>query len=389
MPLAPARSIAYEILWDVALGGHSSDLLHRRTQDLSPRDAGLTGELVFGVLRYQRQLDYLAAHFSGRDQNSLDFEVRLALRLGIYQLRYLDRIPRHAAINESVELVKRTEKHYTSGLVNAVLRKVNRDAVMWPTREVELSMPEWLLASWDVRFGSAASRQIAETFLRSPHTYIRVPAGREAEVAELDAEPTPQSGCYRLRSGDAGPFRRQDINSQSIVPLLALEPGQRLLDLCSSPGNKTAQALEAGITVIACDVSLPRLKEVAYTGAALVNLDARQPLPFRGKFDRILLDAPCSGTGTIARNPEIKWRVLPKDMLHQQIRQVQLLANALKKLAPGGRLVYSTCSLEAEENEAVIQRILSGHPAVKLKQEVRRVPGLDPGDGFYAAVLVG
>jgi 16S rRNA (cytosine967-C5)-methyltransferase len=389
MPLSPARIVAYEILWEVSLGGHSSDLLHQRTEDLSHRDAGLTGELVFGILRYQRQLDYLAAHFSGRDQNTLDFEVRLALRLGIYQLRYLDRIPRHAAINECVELVKKTEKHYTSGLVNAVLRKVNRDPVKWPKREIALSMPEWLLASWDARFGSAASRQIAETFLHPPKAYIRVPAGRETEAAELDAEPTAQAGCYGLRSGDAGPFRRHDISSQSIVPLLALEPGQRMLDVCSSPGNKTAQALESGITAIACDLSLPRLKEVAYTGAALVNLDGRQTLPFRGTFDRILLDAPCSGTGTIGRNPEIKWRVQPKDMLPQQIRQVQLLANALKKLAPGGRLVYSTCSLEKEENEAVIQRILLGHPSVKLEQEVRRVPGIDPGDGFYAAVLTG
>src|SRR3954452_18820127 len=146
--VSPARRIAFDILRKVDAGGYASDLLLEQTAGIESRDAGLASEIVFGVLRYRAQLDYLIEHYSGRKQK-LDLEVRIALRMGIYQLRYLERIPPHAAVTESVELVKQAKKRSAAGFVNAILRQVDRDPIAWPTREVALSCPEWLLSRWE------------------------------------------------------------------------------------------------------------------------------------------------------------------------------------------------------------------------------------------------
>jgi 16S rRNA (cytosine967-C5)-methyltransferase len=172
--------------------------------------------------------------------------------------------------------------------------------------------------------------------------------------------------------------RIQDIGSQSIVPLLDLSPGQTFLDLCAAPGNKTAQALESGARAVACDIHWSRLAPLKSLGIDLVQLDARRPLPFRRQFDRILVDAPCTGTGTLAHNPEIKWRLGVDSIEELQQVQRQILRQAIEALAPGGRLVYSTCSLEQEENEDVVEGL--------DVETMRRIPGRDPGDGFFAAV---
>ncbi len=172
----------------------------------------------------------------------------------------------------------------------------------------------------------------------------------------------------------------QDIGSQAIVPLLDLQPNHRVLDVCAAPGNKTAQILEISPHVIAADLSFPRLKGM--TGMRVVA-DAMNPLPFARTFDRILVDAPCSGTGTLRHNPEIKWRVQPGDFTNFEARQQAILTNALDILKPDGLLVYSTCSLEPEENEHVVRAVC----ATRILQEIRRMPGRDEGDGFYAAVI--
>jgi 16S rRNA (cytosine967-C5)-methyltransferase len=178
--------------------------------------------------------------------------------------------------------------------------------------------------------------------------------------------------------------RRQDIGAQTVVPLLELQSGQRFLDLCAAPGNKTAQALETpGLTVVACDSSQARLAAFHATGADLVRLDASHALPFGPVFDRILVDAPCSGTGTLGRNPEIRWRLVEGDIRKHAERQRRILRNALHCLKPGGRLVYSTCSLEREENEEVVRAVAPD----RIRAERLRVPGRHAGDGFYAAVL--
>jgi 16S rRNA (cytosine967-C5)-methyltransferase len=376
-----ARATAFEVLRLVARGGWAVDLLLDRTAALASRDAGLAEEIVMGSLRRQAQLDYLIGRLSGRRVEALDEEVRIALRMGIYQLRYLERIPPHAAVTESVELVKRARKRSAAGLVNAVLRKVDREPVAWPDRAAELSQPAWMLERWERQYGPETAAAIARANLERPEAFVRVPAGCPPPGPAF--EPTDVPGCYRVLEGGAQGFRMQDIGSQSIVPLLDLEPGQTLLDLCAAPGNKTAQALESGVRAVACDLHWKRLAGLAALDCGLVLLDATRPLPFGQFFERILVDAPCSGTGTLARNPEIKWRLKPEDLDDLPGRQVAILRNALERLAPGGRLVYSTCSLEREENEDVVAAAAPGREA----RCWRRLPGQDPGDGFFAAVI--
>src|ERR1035437_9299677 len=224
---ATARLTAFDILRKVESGGYASDLLLERTVGLDSRDAGLASDVVFGVLRYRAQLDFLIERYCGKPRK-LDAEVRTALRMGIYQLRYLERIPAHAAVTEAVELVKRARKHSAAGFVNAILRQVDREPVAWPNREVEWSCPEWLLARWGAQYGAEAAAGIPCAALEEPEKYTRR-------------------------------TRLQDIGAQSIVPLLGLEAGQSFLDLCAAPGNKTAQALDAGVRATACDLHYHRL----------------------------------------------------------------------------------------------------------------------------------
>ncbi|MBZ5633210.1 MAG: hypothetical protein LAO55_08780 [Acidobacteriia bacterium] len=350
--MSPAREIAFRVLQRVHGGGYATDLLRREKGD--PRDLALAESIVLGCLRYQAQLDYLIEFFSGRKQPKLDDVVRIALRMGIFQLRYLDRIPAHAAVAESVELVKQAHKRSAAGFVNAVLRKVNRSPIAWPDKATELSIPAWMLERWQQQYGEPAAAAIAHAALEQPEAAINPATGRQ-----------------------------QDPGAQSIVPLLEVQPGMTVLDICAAPGNKTAQILALGGRVTAADRYLKRLTDVP-AEAQRVVLDATTTLPFNVKFDRILVDAPCSGTGTLARNPEIKWRLRASDLQRFALLQRKILEHALPHLKPGGRLVYATCSLEREENEDVISHVLAGSPVTATHL---RLPGRDPGDGFFASVI--
>lgn len=358
-------------------GAWASELLAR--EDLSSQDAALATAIVLGSLRHQAQLDYVLEERGGLNMRKLDREVLVSLRLGAFQLLFLDRVPLHAAVSESVELVKRARKASAAGLVNAVLRRVGRQVPEWPTREVRFSMPSWLLAGWDQQYGSATAETMARAFLQPPETWVRNPP---VDNVNLQMEPSAEvPGAWRLVRGPSEGLRIQDIGSQSVVPLLGLEPGMLFLDVCAAPGNKTAQALETqGVLAVACDRYDHRLRTV--TGCARVVLDGTEPLPFRPVFDRILVDAPCSGTGTLGRNPEIRWKLKPADIEELHGRQCAILTQALLMLKPGGKLVYATCSLEKRENEDVVAA--SG---ARVVREHRRIPGVDAGDGFFAAVL--
>jgi 16S rRNA (cytosine967-C5)-methyltransferase len=345
--ISAARKAAFEALRRVNGGGLSDVALIEECRGLEARDAGLAHTIVYGVLRHQNQLEFLAKKFSGRKILVLDGTTAILLYMGIFQLRYLTKIPAHAAVMESVELAKRLKKRASAGLINAVLRKVDKRLVKWPDEATELGMPLWLWKRWVKEFGHEGARLAAQAALEPP-----------------------------ARKG-------MDPGAETIVPLLDLQAGQTMLDLCAAPGNKAKQAMGLGAKVIACDRSIKRLMGMSEAGAPLVVLDASLPLPFRRKYEKVLADAPCSGTGTLSRNPEIKWRLTEEDLGRHQARQVAIVREARNALAPGGRLVYSTCSLEKEENEEVIRAACPGEDIPML----RRMPGRDPGDGFFAAVI--
>lgn len=381
--VTPSRRVAFHILCDVESGGFASNLLKEQASTLNSQDAGLATEIVLGVLRRRSQLRFLLSKVSSRSIPGLDTPVRIALEMGAYQLRFLDRVPMHAAVMESVDLVKYARQATATGFVNACLRQLPPLPRVWPDEQTRLSIPVWILERWTGSYGAETAAVIAEHALQTPDVWVRVPAG--APVPE-GLEPAAVPGAYRAIAGTPAGVRVQDISSQAIVPLLELQPGQRFLDLCAAPGNKTAQALETpDLIAVACDASPSRLKRLLVPDGACarVRLDAARPLPFGPVFDRILVDAPCSGTGTLAHNPEIKWRLTPEEIRRHASRQQSILRQALACLRPGGRLVYATCSLEPEENEGVVHAVAPS----RVIRTMRRLPGRNAGDGFHASVL--
>lgn len=410
MPISPARTIAFDVLVRVeAESAYAADVLHlRREEALRTDDAALATELVFGVLRWQRLLDTLLARHLRGPRSPLDPEVRIVLRMGIYQLRFLERVPAHAAVHESVELAKRAGKISAAGFVNAVLRRSAEESAIPADRllpaklgATELlailnSHPTWLVERWLARFAPEDTTNLLRTNNQpvrpalafacgdSPGDPAAIMANLEAEAVVLNPGVLLRSAA-RIAAGNAeqtsafrsGKISFQDEASQAIPLLLAARTGDSALDLCAAPGGKAAivaRCVAPQGSVIAGDLHMHRLramrKNLERMGAANVHsvaLDGEQHLPFSTQFDRVLLDAPCSGTGTLARNPEIRWRLGPRDLRAFADRQRKMLLHALEHLKPGGRLVYSTCSLEPEENEHVVTA------ALKNVRGIRRV----------------
>lgn len=413
MAVSPARGMAADILGRVELSGALlSDVLYQpRFESVSPRDRGLATEIALGVLRRRGELDDRIAHAASRPVSSLDPEVRTALRIGAYQIFHLDRVPARAAVDQSVELVKAARKRSAAGFVNAVLRRLGPPV---PAADAaRLSHPTWMIRRWRGRYGDSITDRLLDANLAAPDAYLRMnamfPQNETAAMLAGDgiaSEPTDVRGCRRVVSGDPrksgcfreGRIRLQDIGSQAIVPLLELMPGQRFLDLCSAPGGKCFHAAEkvgSARGIVAADRQIERLRTMralatppADRGLAMVALDAEQPLPFRARFDRILVDAPCTGTGTLARNPDIKWRMSPEDVTRLAARQQRILERALDILAPAGMLVYSTCSLEPEENELAVSAVLEKRTAFRAGAYLQRIPGREPGDGFFGQQIL-
>ncbi len=519
MSISAARLAAFEILLRVREhGAFASELLNsERLASLAAADRGLCTELVMGALRWQSVLDDDIQAVSSQKLNRIDGEVLVALRLGAYQLRFLDRVPAHAAVHESVELVKRARKRSAAPFANAVLRKL---AVKFAGGKAEAAdaadslavsaHPSWLLERWVREFGEERAQRICQYDQQAPPVALRMPAhGAEAIEARLRAEGVELAPGRLVRSarvvlshqgrptraaiarvGVAGDVACassvehrlpvQDEGSQLVGALLGR--GRRILDCCAAPGNKTIALAEANPAAAIVAVELhahraellrrrlaaitgdwssdprpsPRLASDApqanggaqeettpsnenrlgcgtsdfpgcsqaaandfkVTGSAkmgkveVLTADATA-LPYGREFDRILADVPCSGTGTLARNPEIKWKLRPEDLADLHARQKAILASALRYLAVGGVIVYSTCSLETEENAAVVEEVLREHPTARLldcrarllelKNEgeltwpdvenlasgpyLRTLPGTHPCDGFFAAMI--
>ena len=415
--ISPARLTAFKILQQVEGGGYSSVLLAAEEPRLQAVDRSLCHELVLGVLRWQLLLDKFVEHFSKRRIESLDPPVRIALRLGLYQLRFLTRIPASAAVNESVNLVRMARLSSAAPFVNAVLRRAAREPEYDPAAEVsdplekiaiETSHPVWLIERWAKSFGFDEARAFAYANNLVPPTTFRVVANRAEEsdvLSRLSAagatleSSTVAKGAWRVTGATAvlrelsaeGRVYLQDDASQLVAHVVDVKPGERVLDLCAAPGGKTTlMADRAGALVVAADRSAARLDTIVATmhlhelnNIEPVLLDAAEELPFwNGSFDRVLVDAPCSGTGTLRRNPEIRWRLSPADIPALAEQQKRILGMAMKMVKPDGRLVYSTCSVEREENEEVVAEY-------SPLETIRTWPHRDGCDGFFIATTAG
>ncbi|HEX5875083.1 MAG TPA: 16S rRNA (cytosine(967)-C(5))-methyltransferase RsmB [Pyrinomonadaceae bacterium] len=419
--ISPARLAAFKILEQVESGAFSSILLASEEPKLQPSDRALCHELVLGVLRWQLRLDKIVEHFSKRRIETLDLPVRIALRLGLYQLRYLTRIPESAAVNESVSLVRAARLSSATAFVNAVLRRAIREADYDPASKVSdpleriainTSHPRWLIERWATSFGVDEAEALARANNTVPPTSFRVIKNRAngSEVLErlTSAGATLErsnvaEGAWRVSGATAivrelslaGEIYLQDEASQLVPQVLNAEPGDRVLDLCAAPGGKTtliADRTEDDALIIASDRFPGRLATVIATtnlhrlkSIKPLLLDATHPLPFAPMtFDKILVDAPCSGTGTLRGNPEIRWRLSPRDITAFAEQQKRFLTNAVEVLKPGGRLVYSTCSVELEENEEVLNQIRAFDPR---HPRSRTWPHTHGCDGFFIADL--
>ncbi|HTR27486.1 MAG TPA: 16S rRNA (cytosine(967)-C(5))-methyltransferase RsmB [Terriglobales bacterium] len=446
MPVSPARAAAFEILLKVEReNSYASELLHStRFSRLSGADHGLATELTMGVLRWQALLDHALGRASSQQLAKLDAEVLIALRLGLYQLQFLSRIPVQAATFESVELVKSARKKSAAAFVNAVLRKLARerdasanaasriDTIATSADSAALALnsshPEWLVESWVGYYGLEAARLICAHNQSVPPASLHVYDDQAlAEFARAGIKFAPGQILSRARtviSGDVtttdayrqGGIAIQDEASQLVALLVGR--GESILDCCAAPGSKTALLARRNPAsqIIAAELHPHRtrlLRRLACASNVHVVAGDARALPFSKDFDRILADVPCSGTGTLTRNPDIKWRLQPADLADLQSRQIAILKSALSHLAPGGRLVYSTCSLEREENEAVVEASLESTRGFKvadcrdelmrLRQSgelllddldrllvgpyVRTIPGRHLCDGFFAAII--
>ena len=451
MPVSPARAAAFDILLRVERdSAYASELLHSTEREkLSTPDHALATELVMGVLRWRSRLDDEITQASSQALAKLDVEILIALRLALYQFRWLDRVPQRAALHESVELVKRARKRSAAPFVNAVLRKLStgpRDRDSLAENEGAspenlasvLAHPLWLVERWVQEYGLAAARQICEHNQSIPQTAIRLrTATAESELNQEGITLAPGgllSSARRVLAGEltkakafrAGHVVIQDEASQLVAALVGnalLEKGSKILDCCAAPGGKTLAIADHNprATITAVELHphrarlLQRLLPTRDPNAARIQVviaDA-QHLPTTRTFDRVLADVPCSGTGTLARNPEIKWQLVAGDLAELHDRQCAILRSALAQAAPGGRVVYSTCSLEKEENEDVVEQILAenngfrildcGTELDRLKASgeltwqdtvaltrgpyLRTIPGIHLCDGFFAAIL--
>jgi len=440
MSISPARAVAFDILLRVdQQNAYASELLHSdRLEKLTPADRSLAMELVMGVLRWRSRLDEAIAAAASRPLKKLDAEVLTALRLAAYQLRFLTRVPAHAAINESVELVKRAQKRSAAPFANAVLRKIaeaGKEPLQPSADEApasflarEYAHPEWLVERWVAQFGVERTRQICEFDQRIPATSLRLEdADAEPDLASEGVKLAPgvllassrtlvEGDLTRTRAYIEGRGFIQDEASQLVAALVGT--GSRLLDCCAAPGGKTAAMAWRNPTaqIIAAEIHEHRAalvrKRVRAANVKVIAADALQ-LPLAGGFDRVLADVPCSGTGTLARNPDIKWRLAVETLSELHTKQVAILRAALQQLAAGGRAVYSTCSLEREENEAVVEEVLRDTEGYRLRDcreeleklratgelkwedldsllngtFLRTIPGMQPCDGFFAAVI--
>jgi 16S rRNA (cytosine967-C5)-methyltransferase len=431
-------------------GGHATlaaELDRERAGLADDRDRGLLGEITTGALRWQAELDAVLAHASARAMDAIDPTVRAVLRVGAYQLLHLDRVPAHAAIDEAVESARALGHPRAAGFVNAVLRGVQRGPTTnaLPPRPAmsagrpeqlaylatTLSHPAWLVERWIARYGFEAAERWCRFNNTTPSVTVRAASPSDAaqmlealEAAHVgatrasqapEAITLPPGGLGRLPARLRDRLVVQDEASQLVAHVVGAQPGMRCLDVCAAPGGKTdviwRDMGEAGL-LVASDRRPGRVRLLRTTlrrsgvPPRIVVLDATQPLPFDAVFDRVLVDAPCSGLGTIRRDPDLKWRRKEADLARLAGTQHLMLRRAGESVRDGGLLVYATCSSEPEENEAVVEAFLESDRRFVVQSAAtdrrhegaaafvdgagffRTLPFRDGLDAFFAAVLV-
>ena len=451
--IAPARLAAYQALRAVSSGRADlpSALARVRPTLQDERDRALAGEIATGTLRWLAAFDAVISAFAKRPAEKLDPEILDILRMTAFQLLHLDRIPASAAVNDAVDLARRAGKTSAAGLVNAILRRISRErrdlplpprpkgAGTFPGKvpapflgylATTLSHPEWLVRRWLERYGfeateawalfdnSAAALTLRANTLRTTREELR------AALASHGVETTPTRFApdgLSVTHGNPlltplaadGLFIVQDEASQLVARLTAVRAGERVFDACASPGGKTtamAAAMQNRGLIVATDLRGKRVdllrRTVQAMGAScarVVQANVATELPFSTRFDCVLLDVPCSGLGTLRRDPDIRWRRTEDSLPAMAATQLEMLERATEAVGPGGRLVYATCSSEPDENEAVVERFLSTHPEFARAPDLishllarfrtaagdfRTLPFRDELEAFFASILV-
>jgi 16S rRNA (cytosine967-C5)-methyltransferase len=430
MSVAPARRVAYTVIRRVFEQGAYADRAVHSESDragLDQRDRALATNLAYGTVQRRRTLDHLIDALSNRPAEALDPAARAALELGMFQLVMLDGIAPHAAVNESVELVKRESGGQGAArLVNAVLRRARQDAPALlaglddrtPERAAVLhSVPDWLAQMWFEQWGPDAARQLLAAVNRPAESVLRLNSLRPGEL-ELAWHPAPawtgamSAGAPELpeaRVLDApfdvfgsdgwreGQFMPQSRASMLVARTLDPQPDERVLDLCAAPGAKTthlAALMEGRGELVAVEVHPGRAEALARTaermGAVNVRVltaDGRRLGPDLGEFDGAIVDPPCSGLGTLQSRPDIRWQNRIEDIAALTAKQAELLGAAAERTRSGGRLVYSVCTLNRAESDGVLDAFLGGHPEWSARSRRTTLPSVDGTDGFFIAEL--
>ncbi len=421
--ISPSRRAAFEVLHDIEVAGAMSSILADYDERLSSKDRGLSHEIVLGSLRRQIALDREINHFAGGKK--LDIAIRVILRIGLYQLRYLDRVPAYSAINESVELARLAKRKSAAGFVNAILRRATRETPRFEYADeldrnsFETSHPRWLIDRWTDSFGPDRAASIAAANNDLPTQFFRPTPNATAKDIELISEykdprfdgvfSSPALNDDLLELLFRGAIYVQDAGSQLVATAVSKLIQRRFLDVCASPGGKTGLVamLCPGREIVAGDITKNRVDilhdNLAAQGCSNVQIrqyNAEKNLPFEEEsFDTVFVDAPCSGTGTIRHNPEIRYRATDEELVRHSNRQLAILRNASELVDVEGTLVYSTCSLEAAENESVIDRFMSEDERFAVRDVAlpersrtgrgywRLWPDTDGCDGFFVACL--
>ncbi len=420
--MANARKIALKALCDVRVGGAYSNITlnkHFSETDISSADKALATALFYGVLDRTITLDFVLSRYIKTPLKKLQPQILENLRIALYQIMFMDKIPDSAAVNEAVKLTKNSKQKHLSGFVNGVLRNILREEITLPDGDdvsslsVRYSCPEWIIESLISDYGIENAVSLLNASLQAPPVTLRVntlktntenlmsvlsqenivatPASLENSLEIIGGIDVTRSNAYR-----EGLFHVQDIASQTVVSVACPAKDERVLDICAAPGGKTftmAQYMENFGEIVACDLYENRVELIAkgarrlgVTNIKCMQNDATVFNDKLGKFDVILCDVLCSGLGVIRRKPEIKYKDI-SEYTDITLIQGEILENAAAYLNENGRILYSTCTLRKCENEGVIQRFLDKYPQYELKYQHTFMPHVDGSDGFYCALL--